>query len=157
MADYSSIIRWKRDGDTFSDKKYHRQHTWSFDGGAEIPASSSPHSVPVPYSNPACVDPEEALIAAVSSCHMLWFLSIACARGFVINSYQDNAMGQMGDIGNGRQALTFITLHPKVSFNELKTPGEEEFQAMHVKAHENCFIANSVKSEVRCIPEIVHD
>lgn len=154
MANYAATISWQRNGVAFSDKKYSRAHTWKFDGGAQVLASSSPHFVPLPLSDPSGIDPEEAFVAALSSCHMLWFLSIACRRGFIVESYEDAAAGLMEKNGEGKVAMTRVWLRPRVAFSPLKSPDLATFQAMHDEAHEECFIANSVKSEVLCEPEI---
>jgi len=146
---YSVKIFWKRNlDDAFVDSKYSRSHTWSFDGGIEIPASSSPHVVPVPMSNESAVDPEEAFVAAVSSCHMLWFLSIAAEKNFIVESYEDNAIGVLGKNGEGKLAMTKITLKPKVNFNDTTVPTSEQVDELHRLAHEKCFIANSVKTDI---------
>jgi len=154
MSTFTAAVRWQRNGALFSDKKYGRSHVWSFDGGAQVAASSSPHNVPVPYSDPAAVDPEEAFVAAVSSCHMLWFLSIACRGGFVVESYDDDAEGLMQKNAAGKQAVTRVTLRPRVAFSG-PAPNVETFLAMHHEAHQECFIANSIKSEVECSPTLV--
>lgn len=151
MTTYTASITWQRNGAVFSDKKYSRAHRWRFDGGADVPASSSPHVVPLPFSDPAGIDPEEAFVASISSCHMLWFLSIACKRGFVVESYEDTAEGEMKRNSEGKLAVTLVTLRPKVAFVRV-APDDETFQAMHHEAHEECFIANSVKSEIVCEP-----
>ena len=146
---YDVRILWKKNLDeVFVDRKYSRSHTWSFDGGIEIPASSSPHVVPVPMSNESAVDPEEAFVAAVSSCHMLWFLSIAAEKNFIVESYEDNAIGVLGKNGEGKLAMTKITLKPKVNFNDTTVPTSEQVDELHRLAHEKCFIANSVKTEI---------
>jgi organic hydroperoxide reductase OsmC/OhrA len=146
---YSVKIFWKKSLDeVFVDSKYSRSHTWSFDGGIEIPASSSPHVVPVPMSNESAVDPEEAFVAAVSSCHMLWFLSIAAEKNFIVESYEDNAIGVLGKNGEGKLAMTKITLKPKVNFNDKTVPPIEQVDELHRLAHEKCFIANSVKTKI---------
>jgi organic hydroperoxide reductase OsmC/OhrA len=146
---YSVKIFWKRNlDDAFVDSKYSRSHTWSFDGGIEIPASSSPHVVPVPMSDESAVDPEEAFVAAVSSCHMLWFLSIAAEKSFIVESYEDNAIGVLGKNGEGKLAMTKITLKPKVNFNDTTVPTSEQVDELHRLAHEKCFIANSVKTDI---------
>ena len=146
---YSVKIFWKKNLDeAFVDSKYSRSHTWSFDGGIEIPASSSPHVVPVPMSNESAVDPEEAFVAAVSSCHMLWFLSIAAEKSFIVESYEDNAIGVLGKNGEGKLAMTKITLKPKVNFNDTTVPTSEQVDELHRLAHEKCFIANSVKTDI---------
>lgn len=154
MSTHTATVTWRRDAaETFTDNRYNRAHTWRFDGGAEVPGSSSPHSVPVPLSDPAAVDPEEAFVAALSSCHMLWFLSLAARRGFVVDTYIDAAEGVMGKDAEGKTAITCVTLRPEVRFGGAPPTGEE-LEALHHEAHERCFIANSVKSEVRCEPRI---
>lgn len=153
MAEYKAEIRWRRGEETFTDKRYSRAHVWRFDGGVEVPASSSPQVVPAPYSNAAAVDPEEAFVAALSSCHMLWFLHIAAQRGYCIDTYDDHALGVIEKNSSGKLAITRVTLEPKAVFSGSRKPGAEELKAMHHEAHEQCFIANSVKSEVRCNPQ----
>ncbi len=152
MARYRAEVSWTRDGQDFLDKRYSRRHTLRFDGGLEIHGSSSPQVVPIPYSDPAAVDPEEAFVAALSSCHMLWFLSIAAERGFRVDSYLDGASGVMGHNAEGRIAMTQVTLRPAVAFSGAALPTRDEILAMHHAAHEACFIANSVRTEVRCEP-----
>jgi organic hydroperoxide reductase OsmC/OhrA len=149
MANYGCTIEWARGEAPFTDLKYSRKHVWLFDGGACVSASSSPHSVPVPGSDPAAVDPEEALVAAVSSCHMLWFLSLAADQGFVVDSYRDAAQAVLGPIGYGRQGITDVVLHPHVRFSGAKRPDQAAFDALHRVAHERCYIANSLRSGVR--------
>lgn len=149
MAEYTAEVKWTRGKDeAFSDNKYSRGHTWSFDGGVTVPASSSPHVVPLPYSVEANVDPEEALVAALSSCHMLVFLSIAAKRNYVVESYVDNAVGIMEDDENGRTFVSKVTLRPKITFFGERQPTVEQLEKLHHISHENCFIANSVKTEV---------
>jgi len=152
MGQYRAIIIWVRDGAAFIDNRYSRGHRWQFDGGIEVPASSSPHVVPLPFSVPAAVDPEEAFVAALSSCHMLWFLSIAANRGFLIDSYRDEAVGVMAKNGAGKLAMTQVTLRPAVVFEGERQPSRGEVEAMHHEAHDQCFIASSVKTDVRCEP-----
>jgi len=152
MAEYKSVVVWSRDGAAFTDNRYSRSHRWHFDGGVEVPASSSPHVIPVPMSVEAAVDPEEAFVASLSSCHMLWFLSIAARRGFVVDHYQDEAVGVMAKNTDGKLAITHVTLHPEAHFFGNSQPAADELTAMHHKAHESCFIANSVKTDVRCEP-----
>jgi organic hydroperoxide reductase OsmC/OhrA len=149
MATYGCTVEWSRGTAGFSDRKYSRAHSWLFDGGAVVPGSSSPHSVPLPWSDPAAVDPEEALVAAVSSCHMLWFLSLAADQGFVVDSYRDAAKAQLGPIGYGRQGITDIVLRPQVTFSGPRRPDPSEVEALHHVAHERCYIANSLRSAVR--------
>jgi organic hydroperoxide reductase OsmC/OhrA len=145
---YEAGISWKRRGAKFTDNRYSRGHEWSFDGGVKVMASSSPSSVPVPYSVVEAVDPEEALVASAASCHMLWFLSIAAERGFVVESYVDEATGIMEKNSEGRLAITRITLRPQVEFSVDRAPSPEELRSLHNSAHDECYIANSLKSEV---------
>jgi len=151
MANYPAKIIWTRDGAVFTDKKYSRGHSWEFDGGAKVRASSSPHSVPR-HSDPTGVDPEEAFVASLSSCHMLTFVWIAAKKGFIVDSYIDNADGTMEKIADNRFAMTVVTLKPKVVFSGDKRPTAAEIEEMHHQAHEECYIANSVKTDVRCEP-----
>ena len=146
MADHDAVIVWQSDGQ-FSTGRYSRAHQWRFDGGAIVPASSSPHVVPVPLSDPAGVDPEEALVASASSCHMLWFLDLARRAGFEVESYRDDAVGEAGKDERGRIALRTIRLRPAIVFAG-KQPSADELERLHDGAHENCFIANSLRSEV---------
>ena len=122
MAEYKAFINWNRDGASFTDNRYSRGHSWLFDGGIEVPASSSTHVVPLPLSVAAAVDPEEALVASAASCHMLWFLSIATKRGFVVESYTDRATGIMEKNSEGKLAITRITLRPKEGLRLKVTP-----------------------------------
>ena len=149
MHNYTAIITWERDpASTFTDKRYSRAHHWAFDGGAVVPASSSPHSVPVPFSNPAHVDPEEAFVAALSSCHMLTFLYLAALDGYTVDRYADAASGIMEKTANGRQAVTRATLNPVVGFSGRKAPTDVALADLHHRAHEECYIANSVKTVI---------
>lgn len=152
MAEYRTTIVWDRANAPFIDNRYSRGHRWQFDGGVEVPASSSPHVVPIPLSVARAVDPEEAFVASLSSCHMLWFLSIAARQKFVVDSYRDEAVGVMAKDSSGKMAMTSVTLHPEVRFGGDNRPSVEQVLAMHHKAHEECFIARSVKTEVRCEP-----
>jgi organic hydroperoxide reductase OsmC/OhrA len=152
MSAHTVTIRWQRDGQPFTDNKYSRRHTWAFDGGVEVPASSSPHVVPLPYSQSNAVDPEEAFVAALSSCHMLWFLSIAAERRFCVDSYVDDAAGIMGRNALGKVAVTRVTLRPRAAFVGDRLPTKDEIASMNHEAHAECFIANSVQTEVRCEP-----
>ena len=151
MPEITATVEWSRSGAKFTDNRYSRLHHWRFDGGIEVPASSSPHVVRPPLSEPRAVDPEEAFVAALSSCHMLWFLSLAARHGFVIDSYTDEAIGAMGRNAEGRTAMTQVTLRPKVVFAG-DGPSETQLDALHNQAHEECFIASSVKTDVRVEP-----
>ncbi len=146
---YNVKIAWKKgSGEAFVDNKYSRAHTWSFDGGIDLEASSSPHVVPVPQSSEAAVDPEEAFVASLSSCHMLWFLSLAVEKKLVVTSYEDNAEGILGKNEEGKLAMTKVTLRPKVDFGGENVPSTEQIAELHHEAHEKCFIANSVKTKI---------
>jgi organic hydroperoxide reductase OsmC/OhrA len=148
MTQFEATIAWERGAQAFADNRYSRAHEWRFDGGLTVPGSSSPHSVPLPMSDPAAVDPEEALVAALSSCHMLFFLSIAAQRGFVVDSYVDRAVGLMDKDADGKMAMTRITLAPAIQFSGEGTPLPSELDAIHHAAHDKCYIANSIKAEV---------
>jgi organic hydroperoxide reductase OsmC/OhrA len=148
MADHRATIRWERKDPEFLKGKYSREHTWTFDGGVTVPASPTPAVVPVPWSNPACVDPEEALVASISSCHMLTFLHVASRRGFVVDRYEDEAVGVMTKNEKGIPWVSSVTLHPKITYGGEKQPTPEDIEHLHHEAHEKCFIANSVKTEV---------
>ena len=145
MAEPLATVEWRSDGG-FREGSYSRVHSLSFDGGAEVKASASPHNVPVPMADPAGVDPEEMLVAATSSCHMLWFLHLARDAGFDVASYRDEAAGQMGRL-DGRIGVTRIVLRPRIEFAGAG-PDAEALARLHHEAHERCFIANSLKSEV---------
>jgi len=152
MSTYSAVITWQRNEAAFTDHRYSRAHAWEFDGGCKVPASSSPHVVPLPFSDASAVDPEEAFVASLSSCHMLWFLSIAARRGFVVDRYRDDAEGVMEKCADGKLAITVVTLRPSVAFSGDQRPSAAEVDVMHHQAHEECFIARSVKADVRCEP-----
>jgi organic hydroperoxide reductase OsmC/OhrA len=152
MSTYTAQILWQRGSAVFTDRRYSRGHTWRFDGGIEVPGSSSPHSVRVPLSVEAAVDPEEAFVASLSSCHMLWFLDIAAREHFVVDSYEDNASGVMEKNEAGKLAITQVTLRPLVKFSGERMPSRAELEHLHHRAHEECFIASSVKSDVICEP-----
>jgi organic hydroperoxide reductase OsmC/OhrA len=148
MSKYLATIRWSRKSEeAFLDGRYSRAHRWSFDGGAEVPASSSPSVVRVPFSDPKGVDPEEALVASLSSCHMLFFLDFAKQAKFLVESYEDAAEGVMETGADGRVRMTRVTLRPLIRFGE-RVPNEAELAAIHHRAHEACYIANSVTAEV---------
>jgi organic hydroperoxide reductase OsmC/OhrA len=152
MSTYTAGIRWSRGEQKFTDNRYHRTHAWHFDGGTVVPASSSPQVVPLPMSDAAAVDPEEAFVASLASCHMLWFLSIAAKRGYVVDSYADDASGVMARNAAGRLAMTSVTLRPQATFSGAKMPDRAALDALHQAAHEECFIANSVRNEVLIEP-----
>ncbi len=149
MSEYFAKINWERASDElYTDNKYSRGHEWTFDGGVTVPESSSPHVVPLPYSVEANVDPEEAFIASLSSCHMLFFLSISAKKRYVVDSYIDNAVGVMEKDDDGNISMTKVTLKPNVRFSGEKKPTEEQLENMHHLSHKQCFIANSVKTKI---------
>jgi len=152
MHHYTAQITWQRGSQDFLGNRYSRRHLIRFDGGAEMPGSSSPHVVPVPLSDPSAVDPEETFVASLSSCHMLWFLSLAAKAGFCVDSYADQAEGVMARNAAGKMAMTVVTLRPQVTVSGDKRPTSEQLHALHHQAHEECFIANSVTTDVRCEP-----
>jgi organic hydroperoxide reductase OsmC/OhrA len=154
MVQYTAQVLWLRGDQDFLSNRYSRRHVLRFDGGIEVPGSSSPHVVPLPMSDAAAVDPEEAFVASLSSCHMLWFLSLAAKRRFCVDRYVDNAVGVMQKNAEGRMMMTVVTLRPEVHFSG-NPPTREQLDQLHHEAHEACFIANSVKTEVRCEPVYV--
>jgi organic hydroperoxide reductase OsmC/OhrA len=145
---YRATVKWKRDGSAFTDQRYSRGHSWSFDGGITVPASSSPLSVRLPYSVTEAVDPEEAFVAALASCHMLTFLYVAAKQGFVVDEYADDAVGEMSKNERGKMWVSKVMLAPAITFTGEKRPSPEQLNELHHLAHEECYIANSVKSEV---------
>jgi organic hydroperoxide reductase OsmC/OhrA len=145
---FQAQVQWHRSGQPFTDGRYSRAHEWRFDGGLTVPASSSPLSVPLPMSQAANVDPEEALVAAASSCHMLFFLSLAAQRGLVVDSYLDDALATLASGADGKKALTRIALRPVIVFGGARQPSEAELAELHHEAHERCYIANSLKTEI---------
>lgn len=152
MSTYAATIRWKRDPSSdFAKGQYSRAHEWLFDGGVTLPASPSPHVVPPPWSDPNGVDPEEAFVASLSSCHMLFFVDFARRAGFVVDSYVDEAEGVLEKRGDGKMAMTSVTLRPQVRWAGTP-PDQATIDDLHHRAHEACFIANSVTSEVRVEP-----
>jgi len=148
MSTYTATIRWSRTGDgDFTKGQYSRAHEWEFDGGAVVPASASPHVVPTPWSDVAGVDPEEAFVASLSSCHMLFFVDFARRAGFVLDDYIDEAEGVLEQRADGKLAMTRVTLHPRLTWNG-DAPDAAAIADLHHRAHEACFIANSVTTEV---------
>lgn len=149
---HTAEVIWERGEQPFSDRRYSRKHLLRFDGGVEVAGSSSPHVVPVPLSDPHAIDPEESFIAAISSCHMLWFLDIAARQGYVVDSYHDIAQGMMATNADKKLWVASVTLQPLVRFAGQKPPSATELQALHHAAHAECFIANSVKTEIAVQP-----
>jgi len=155
VSEHKAIIRWSRSGPDFLKGKYSREHSWTFDGGLTVPASPSPSVVPAPWSNAANVDPEEAFVASISSCHMLTFVWLASRAGFIGDSYEDEAVGVMTKNERGASWISAVTLHPRIVWSGEKRPTPAELEQLHHHAHEQCFIANSVKTAVTV--EAPHD
>ena len=153
MSEYTAEVLWERDpSQDFASNRYSRRHRIRFDGGAEVAGSSSPHSVPLPWSDAAAVDPEEAFVASLASCHMLWFLALAAKAGFCVDRYADAAIGVMEKNAEGRVAITRVRLRPEVGFSGERVPNAAQIVQLHHDAHEACYIANSVKSDVLVEP-----
>ena len=148
MANHKATISWKRTSEEFLKGRYSREHTWTFDGGLVVPASPSPSVVPAPFSNAAYIDPEEAFVASLSSCHMLTFLYLAGRKGFQVDSYDDEAVGVLTKNERKVAWVSTVTLNPRIVYSGAKRPTREEEQHLHHESHEQCFIANSVKTEV---------
>jgi len=148
MSIHTATIRWQCDDSNFADNNYSRGHVWEFDGGAIVAASAAPDVVPAPMSVAENVDPEEAFVASLSSCHMLFFLSITGKRGYNIDEYVDPAIGEMAKDQQGRMSMTKVTLRPRIAWSGEKLPSKEQQEKMHHQSHELCFIANSVKTDV---------
>jgi organic hydroperoxide reductase OsmC/OhrA len=148
MQEFTASLVWQRKQQQFSDQRYSRAHEWLFDGGLRVPASSSPLSVPLPMSDAGAVDPEEALVAAASSCHMLFFLSIAAQRGFIVDDYRDHAVGVLDMNADGKMAMTRIVLRPAIVFSGATRPDSAQLDALHHAAHDKCYIANSIKADI---------
>jgi len=151
-VNHGARVVWERGDAIFTDNRYSRRHRIEFDGGATLAGSSSPTVVRAPYSDPSAVDPEEQFVASLSSCHMLWFLSIAAKKKFRVDRYEDDAEGVMEKNTEGKAAITRVTLRPRVAFSGEKVPTAQEIAELHHEAHEECFIASSVKTEVRVEP-----
>jgi len=149
MSEHRARIRWSRQAEeAFIDLRYSRAHTWEFDGGVIVPASSAPSSVPLPYSKAENVDPEEAFVAAISSCHMLTFLYLAARERLVVDAYEDCAIGRMGRNDKGRLAVSLVRLQPRVVLSGARPPGDADVGRLHHAAHEECYIANSVSCRI---------
>ena len=153
MSEHDATVEWRRQGADFDYQTYSRAHTLSFDGGIRVPASAAPAKLPPTAAGAPGVDPEQAFVASLSSCHMLWFLHLACRARFVVDRYVDHASGVLGKNAEGREAMTRVVLRPVVTFSGRK-PSPEEHAQLHEAAHAKCFIANSVKAEVAIEPGI---
>jgi organic hydroperoxide reductase OsmC/OhrA len=148
MSEHKANIKWTRGGVDFAYKTYSRDHTWRFDNGVEVPASAAPAYL----GNAQRVDPEAAFVAALSSCHMLTFLALASNKGFVVDSYEDSAVGHLEKNAGGKLAITRVELHPKIAYSGAKQPTPADLDWLHDKAHRECFIANSVTTEIHVVP-----
>ena len=154
MAHYSADVHWERGEQNFLAGQYSRAPRWRFDGGLDIAGSSSPQVVPLPWSDPQAVDPEEAFVASIASCHMLWFLSLAAKQGLCVDSYRDHAEGVMRKNDNGKLFVSRVVLRPLARFSGPQAPDADAIHHLHHLAHAECFIANSVLTEIICAPEI---
>jgi organic hydroperoxide reductase OsmC/OhrA len=152
MSEHQALVKWVQSRGDFLQGTYSREHTWTFDGGTIVPASSAPSSVPLPYSNAANVDPEEAFVAAISSCHMLTFLYLASRAGVEVTGYEDEAVGVMTTNEQGGRWVSSVVLRPRIVYGGEKRPSPDEESRLHHAAHEQCFIANSVRTEVTIAP-----
>jgi organic hydroperoxide reductase OsmC/OhrA len=150
MSEHKVSIHWARNGSDFTYKNYSRDHLWRFENGVEVPGSAAPAYL----GNPQRVDPEAAFVAALSSCHMLTFLAVACNRGFVVDRYDDAAVGHLEKNANGKLAITRVDLHPRISYSGSKQPTQTDIEWLHDKAHKECFIANSVTTTVAILPAV---
>lgn len=154
MSSHNVTVSWQRGNEeAFTDQKYSRMHSWTFEGGIMVPASPSTHIVPLPFSNPNYVDPEQAFVASISSCHMLFFLDICSQEGIVVDDYRDEAKGYLERIGKNQMAMTKVILKPEASYSGDVIPAPGKLEEIHHKAHDLCFIANSVTTDI--ITEII--
>jgi len=152
MSEHKATVSWKYTGEDFLRGKFSRAHSWSFDGGLTVPASASPAVVSPPLSDPAAIDPEEAFVASLSSCHMLTFIFLAYRKGFALSAYEDQAVGTMAKNDEGLMWIDKVVLHPVITYAGDKRPTPEEEAALHHDAHRHCFVANSVKTMVTVGP-----
>jgi organic hydroperoxide reductase OsmC/OhrA len=152
MSEHHAVVRWSRGDHAFVDNRYSRVHEWRFDGGATVRASASPSVVRAPMSDATAVDPEEAFVAALSSCHMLWFLGLAAPRGVVVDAYEDDAVGYLERMEDGRSWLARVVLRPRLAFPEGRAPDRAVLDALHEEAHHQCFLASAVKCALTVEP-----
>lgn len=152
MASYTAEVLWLRSSGDFVGNRHDPSHLLRFDGELQVPGSHAPDAVPLPLSDAPALDPQEAFVASLSSCHMLWFLALAAKRQWCVDRYFDAATGIMDKNAEGKTAMTLVTLRPDVLFSGDRQPSREELDQLHQEAHDACFIANSVKTEVRCEP-----
>jgi organic hydroperoxide reductase OsmC/OhrA len=152
MSEHRATVRWEQHGGPFAKRQYSRAHSWSFDGGVTVPAAASPSAVPAQFTNPAAVDPEEAYVAAIASCHMLSFLPLAALAGFEVLRYEDEAVGHMARTDAGRYWVSDVELQPRITWAGGRAPDPATESDLHHRAHADCYIANSVRTEVRVAP-----
>ena len=149
MSEHRATVRWEQAGGPFAKRQYSRAHAWSFDGGVTVPAAASPSAVPLQFTDASAVDPEEAYVAAIASCHLLSFLPLAALAGFEAERYEDHALGRMTKNERGRLWVSEIELSPRVTWAEGKAPSADQEAELHHRAHDDCYIANSVRTEIR--------
>lgn len=149
MSEHRATVRWEQSGGPFAKRQYSRAHAWSFDGGVTIPAAASPHAVPAQFTDPSAVDPEEAYVAAIASCHLLSFLPLAALAGFEVLRYEDEAVGRMTKNERGKYWVSEVDLHPRITWATGKAPDAAREAALHHQAHDDCYIATSVRTEIR--------
>ena len=149
MSEHRATVRWEQAGGPFAKRQYSRAHTWTFDGGVTVPAAASPAAVPLPFTDASAVDPEEAYVAAIASCHLLSVLSLAALAGFEVLRYEDDAVGRMSKNERGKLWVSEIELGPRVTWAEGKAPSAEQEAELHHRAHDDCYIANSVRTAIR--------
>lgn len=152
MSTHTATLLWERGDADFPGKRYSRRHQVSFDGGTSTAWSAAPQNVPAPWSDATAIDPEEAFVASLSSCHMLWFLAVAAGQGYIVDRYADHPVGVMARNASGKIAMTVVTLHPQAQFSGANQPDAEQLKQLHERAHEECYLANSVRTEVRVEP-----
>jgi organic hydroperoxide reductase OsmC/OhrA len=149
MSSHHATVRWEQSGGPFAKRQYSRAHTWSFDGGVTVPAAASPSAVPAQFTDPSAVDPEEAYVAAIASCHLLSFLPLAALAGFEVLRYEDDAVGKMTKNDQGKRWVSEVELNPRITWAEGRAPSAEKLADLHHRAHMDCYIANSVRTEIR--------
>jgi organic hydroperoxide reductase OsmC/OhrA len=149
MSEHRATVRWEQSGGPFAKRQYSRAHSWSFDGGVTVPAAASPSAVPAQFTDASAVDPEEAYVAAIASCHLLSFLPLAALAGFEVLRYDDEAVGRMTKNEAGKFWVSEVELHPRITWAEGKAPSAQQLAELHHRAHDDCYIASSVRTEIR--------
>lgn len=149
MSEHKINLTWERTSEDFTTKTYNREHSVRFSGGSELKVTAAPEYM----GDPSISNPEELMVAALSSCHMLTFLFMAAMKNLVVDHYADDAVGKLGKNAAGKMALTEVVLRPQITFSGTQ-PDAATLDQLHHKAHENCFIANSVSTEVKVEPVV---